>query len=110
MASETQKKSKSNVDYKYAVHFDLERNEIKQVKSNTILDNGLLSGSGDGIYKDIQTFLKSNGFDGKQKSGYETCKPMSKREVFDTIDELFEKYPILDSKIPGSNQKYTKTD
>lgn len=51
MASETQKKSKSNVDYKYAVHFDLERNEIKQVKSNTILDNGCLSGSGNRIYR-----------------------------------------------------------
>jgi virulence-associated protein VapD len=109
MASETQKKSKSNVDYKYAVHFDLERNEIKQVKSNTILDNGRLSGSGNRIYKDIQAFLKNNGFDDKQKSGYETCKPMSKREVFDTIDELFEKYPILDSTVPGSNQKYTKS-
>ncbi len=89
MASETQKKSRSNVDYKYAVHYDLERNEIKKVKSNTILDNGLLSGSGDRIYKDIQTFLKNNDFDDKQKSGYETCKPMSKREVFDTIDVIF---------------------
>ena len=57
MASETQKKSRSNVDYKYAVHFDLERNENKKDKSNTILDNGLLSGSGNRIYKDFSIFV-----------------------------------------------------
>lgn len=81
MASEAQKKTRSNVDYKYAVHFDLERNEIKKVKSNTILDNGLLSGSGDSIYKDIQIFLKNNDFDDKQKSGYDSDNYYENKDI-----------------------------
>lgn len=109
MASETQKKSKSNVDYKYAVHFDLERNEIKRVKANMILDNGTLSEDGSRIYSKIKTYFENNDFDDKQKSGYETRECTKQTDVINVMDDLFKQYPLLDSTIPGTNQKYTKS-
>ena len=50
MAGNRQKESELNVGHKYAVHFDLERNEIKRVKANMILDNGTLSEEGSKLH------------------------------------------------------------
>lgn len=109
MAGNRQKESELNVGYKYAVHFDLERNEIKRVKANMILDNGTLSEDGSRIYSKIKTYFENNDFDDKQKSGYETRECMKQTDVIRVMNNLFKQYPLLDSKIPGSNQKYTKS-
>ena len=109
MAGNRQKESELNVGHKYAVHFDLERNEIKRVKANMILDNGTLSEEGSRIYSKIKTYFENNGFDDNQKSGYETRECMKQTDVIHVMNNLFKQYPLLDSTIPGTNQKYTKS-
>jgi cell filamentation protein len=67
-----------------ALNFDLDTKKLKVVFGEKSYTRG---------YHEIERFLKANGFEHKQWSGYASVKPMSYSEIFITVERLVEKCP-----------------
>lgn len=109
MAVNEQAKSKSDVRKFYEIHYDLFA-EAEAIYKGQIADNGLpVRGLIYEPWNSIKEYLKPYGIVKSQESGLVTKEPMTEMDILDIMDKLYKRYPILDSKIPGKNDIYTKS-
>ncbi len=71
---------------RYAINFDLSIEKLENYYSTT---------NPKGAYGEINKFMQDNGFAHRQYSGYVSVETMTKRELFDFVERLNEKFQWL---------------
>jgi len=79
---------------KQGIYFDLDTNALKQYYPKPSWNHA---------YDDIKSFLKSNGFEWEQGSGYHSKEPMLFPEAFEIIENMADKYPWLNKCVNACN-------